>query len=658
MDVVQTLMAPAAGKEGTWPLYLETGRPPGSGTVPFNATAEERKQVAMTRLTDTSTHNAADAFTVNAAGGIEVTGNTYASFATYFNAFPAAYWQQWSAAKNVELSVQIEGECILRLFRSNAKGTSTELDSKRAKNETVTFNAGLNQFGDGGWLWFDAEGVGTDFTVAAGFWKVPEESRRVKGTTKVTVGITTFNLVDECVGQMQRFAQSPALLDRVAEIIVVDQGSKNLVDAEGFAEAEAALGGKFRVIKQENLGGSGGFSRGMYEMLKNPDSQYVLLLDDDAETRAECVLRALDFADHTIGPVIVGGHMLNINEPTILHTLGEKVNLNDFWWHSALGDSFLEVTQTSGIDLAVHTIRQTPMLNKRVDPDFNGWWMCLIPDEVVREIGLSLPFFIKWDDAEYGLRARQAGFPTVSMPGVAAWHVPWTEKDDGLDWQAYFHQRNRWVAALIHGHGPTGMTKASFVGDVNHLLNMQYSAARLRRAALEDVLAGPDHLFPSLNTRAVEARKYVGQMPDGKLYSNAAEIPRDHQGNQVRTYWQARPTGRRKIVSAAKGLLRQLKSVPEGQQDAPTTRIPNAQAKWWRLLFEDSALVGNAAGSGVWWYRRSPEATRGGILRSASLHRKLMSEWDELSGAYRERLAQETAPEAWEVAWGISPSTD
>lgn len=115
-----------------------------------------------------------------------------------------------------------------------------------------------------------AAGIGALFTGAQRL--VPAQCRHLDAPSHVTVGITTFNVVDECVAQMRRFAASPALMERVAEIVVVDQGSKNLVDAEGFAEAEAALGGKFRVIKQENLGGSGGFSRGMYEMLQNPNS--------------------------------------------------------------------------------------------------------------------------------------------------------------------------------------------------------------------------------------------------------------------------------------------------------------------------------------------------------------------------------------------------
>ena len=92
----------------------------------------------------------------------------------------------------------------------------------------------------------------------------------------------------------------------------------------------------------------------------------------------------------------------------------------------------------------------------RIDVDFNGWFMCLIPRQVLEEIGLSLPLFIKWDDSEFGLRAKEAGYPTVTFPGAAVWHIPWTDKNDALDWQAYFHHRNRFIAALLHSPYPQG----------------------------------------------------------------------------------------------------------------------------------------------------------------------------------------------------------
>jgi len=31
------------------------------------------------------------------------------------------------------------------------------------------------------------------------------------------------------------------------------------------------------------------------------------------------------------------------------------------------------------------------------------------------------------------MRAKAAGFPTVTFPGAAVWHVPWTDKNDAVD---------------------------------------------------------------------------------------------------------------------------------------------------------------------------------------------------------------------------------
>src|SRR5437773_1594425 len=141
-------------------------------------------------------------------------------------------------------------------------------------------------------------------------------------------------------------------------------------------------------------------------------------------------------------------------------------------------------------DFGRRNLRNTPWLHRRADADYNGWWLCLIPRQVIAELGLALPVFIKWDDAEYGVRARDHGIPTVSMPGVAAWQAPWADKNDALDWQAYYHLRNRIVTALLHspaGHGGA-LISESLQRQLQNLLSMQYSTVALRLLAIEDVL--------------------------------------------------------------------------------------------------------------------------------------------------------------------------
>ena len=54
---------------------------------------------------------------------------------------------------------------------------------------------------------------------------------------------------------------------------------------------------------------------------------------------------------------------------------------------------------------------RSKLLHRRIDVDYNGWWMCMIPRQVAEELGQPLPLFIKWDDADYGLRAGRARLP-------------------------------------------------------------------------------------------------------------------------------------------------------------------------------------------------------------------------------------------------------
>ena len=266
------------------------------------------------------------------------------------------------------------------------------------------------------------------------------------------------------------------MLEILDEVFVVDQGTRRSSTTERFAAAAAGLGDKLRVIEQGNLGGSGGFSRAMDEALAAGAATTCCSSTTTSCCEPEGILRAVTFADLRRTPTIVGGHMFSLYDRSVLHAFGETVaksgGSGDRRRHRRHGHDFAEPQPA----------RSTPWLHRRVDVDYNGWWMCLIPTEVIKEIGLSLPFFIKWDDAEYGLRAADAGYPTVTLPGVAVWHVPWTDKNDALDWQAYFHQRNRIIAALLHSPYERGgrMVRESFEPPVKHLL---VDAVLHRRAA-------------------------------------------------------------------------------------------------------------------------------------------------------------------------------
>jgi galactofuranosylgalactofuranosylrhamnosyl-N-acetylglucosaminyl-diphospho-decaprenol beta-1,5/1,6-galactofuranosyltransferase len=336
--------------------------------------------------------------------------------------------------------------------------------------------------------------------------------------------------------------------------------------------------------------------------------------------------------------------MLNLVAPSHLHSFGEVVRPFRFHWGAA--DNVWE-----GHDFGAAGLRATAWMHRRIDVDYNAWWMCLIPVDVLKEVGLSLPLFIKWDDAEFGLRAGKAGFPTVSLPGMAVWHMPWTEKDDTLDWQAYFHLRNKLVAALLHSPFPRGgkVVREALSHQAKHLIAMQYSAAHLRIQALEDVLSGPDHLHASLDTVLPAVRALRSGYADAQTTTEVSDFPVPRRKRPPRGDRSPQePRGLRAVATAAAaGVLRQLLPADEDTVGRPQAHVPAMDARWWRLSQLDSAVVSTADGTSVSWYRRDREHFAELSRRSVVLHRRLLAEWPTLSRQYRAAAEDLVAPATW-----------
>ena len=641
--VLQRFVLPADGDSDILPLYAE-GEVTSVTPVTKDVRDDETAQIGIAETTHQSPGQIVSRYSYR------IPAQSRSSFGTYFNAFPAAYWRRWTIVEQVTLRVSVSGSGSVIVYKSNARGASHRVDSARigAEPAELVFELPLNTFGDGGWYWFDVAADSEDAVVEAAQWEAQVPAETPQG--RATIGITTFNRPTDCATVLGQLGASDTLPEVLKEVVVADQGSKKVVDDSRFPAARESLGESLRIIDQPNLGGSGGFSRGMYEALEG-GADYVLLLDDDVRVEPEGIVRAVAFADLSRVPTIVGGHMFSMYERTMLHAYAEHVQPWRFWWESTKG------TRTDH-DLAAAPLRTTAWLHQRADADYNGWWMCLIPTSVIKRIGLSLPFFIKWDDSEYGLRARGAGVPTVSLPGAAVWHVPWTDKDDSLDWQAYFHERNRLVAALIHSqykHGGHVITE-SMQGQIKHLLSSQYSVVELRLRAIEDILTGPGHLQAGISTVVPRVRALRSDFDDALVEKDPDAFPVVRREKLPRRgeYLGYPKTIVGRIAMAAKGSVKQVLPVKAMSLEHPEARVPWSQARWWMLSQFDSAIVSNSDGSGASWYHRDPARFRELLARSIVLHRRLRREWDELQDEYQAHVGEVVSPEAWARTFGIA----
>jgi galactofuranosylgalactofuranosylrhamnosyl-N-acetylglucosaminyl-diphospho-decaprenol beta-1,5/1,6-galactofuranosyltransferase len=579
-----------------------------------------------------------------------ITEGRRVSFATYFNAFAASYWRRWTTVETVTLRIRVAGECTIIVYRSAAKGHSYPVDTIRVETdqpETIERTLPLAPFIDGGWYWFDIVAGRRDATLIEAEW-----AARVKGVGepgghdrpgRLSMGFTTINRPEFILDHLRTLGDAPQVLDLVDAVYVIDQGTDHAAEHPDFPDAAKGVGDKLQIIEQANLGGSGGFSRMMDETVRTGRSDYLLMYDDDIKIEPESILRAAAFADLTRRPMIVGGHMFSLFDRTVLHAYAEAIVPGTWWWDTAPNTKARH-------DFGRRNLRNTPWLHRRAESDYNGWWMCLIPAEIIREIGLALPVFIKWDDAEYAVRARAHGYPTVSMPGVATWHVTWQDKTDALDWQAYYHLRNRIITALLHSPHKRGgrLLAESAERQLQSLLSMQYSTNALRLLALQDVLSGPDHLHRDLATRLADLQEYRRRYHDAQGSPELESFPPPRRKAPDNLKAATTPTNKVNLMTkAARGTVRQLRAPRPGASQRPQMALPFQDAGWWVLAKLDSALVSAADGASAAWYRRDRKLFASLGRGNAFLHAKLWREWPRLAAEYRAALDGITSPDAW-----------
>lgn len=577
---------------------------------------------------------------------LEIGAESEVSFATYFNAFPASYWRRWSTLESVVLRVELTGAARIDVYRSKATGAritvgGTEITSPDAATPAAAeFEISLEPFEDGGWIWFDIT-TDTKTTLHAAAWYAPVPA---PGRADIAVGIPTFNRPADCVNALKALTSDPLVDQVIGAVIVADQGANKASAHPDFAAAAAPLGDRLSIHNQPNLGGSGGYSRVMYEALNHTDCEQILFMDDDIRIEPDSILRALALNRFAKAPTLIGGQMLNLQEPSHLHVMGEVVDRSNFMWtnapHTEYDHNFAKYPLNDDNE-------KSALLHRRIDVDYNGWWMCMIPRRVAEELGQPLPLFIKWDDADYGLRAGEHGYGTVTMPGTAIWHMAWSDKDDAIDWQAYFHLRNRLVVAALHWDGDVkGLVASHFKATVKHLLCLEYSTVAIQNKAMDDFLGGPEHIFSILESALPDVHALRKQYPDAVVLPGATSLPT--------------PSGRKKVhkppvslpaigFRLARGVAHQLGQADPAHHARPELNVATQDARWFLLCNVDGVTVTTADGRGV-VYRQRDRAKMFELLRE-SLRRqfKLYRRFNAMRRTYREALPVLTSKQKWET---------
>jgi galactofuranosylgalactofuranosylrhamnosyl-N-acetylglucosaminyl-diphospho-decaprenol beta-1,5/1,6-galactofuranosyltransferase len=564
--------------------------------------------------------------------GTRISGNTY------FGRFPASYWQRWTTVQEVMVEAVVSGDGLLSVGASDVEGDPRVVAAQQvvgAQQTAVSLPAKLDKFYDGGALWLDLETeAGQTLTVEQIRWTV-ESPEKIRPTA---VTICTMNRADDCLANLQALAGDLSSLDTLDAIYVADQGTDRVDSRAGFAQVAKDLGDKLHYIVQPNLGGAGGFTRGLYEVAGHTETEHanVLFMDDDVLLEPDLVIRMTAFSNRTANPVIVGGQMLNLLHPNQLHVGAEYANLNTLEPGKPVEHS-LSTADLLGVDQ--ETLKPNRQ-ERRLDAGYNGWWSCLIPYEIVKATGYPLPFFFQWDDAEYSYRARAHGFPTVTLPGAGVWHADFHWKDWD-EWHRYFNLRNSIITAALHSPFNLNLLARVLVAQlVRYLLGMQYGLSATVIKAVEDFLEGPEILRDGGVAAMKEIRRIRDAYPETKRHS-ATDVP-GIASNDIGIINSAPRPNRQRVV-----LIRRILDRILGKHRHSLGAIPFDEANWWHIALFETAVVTDASQEGVRVRKYDRERMFDLAKRGAKVINRLRKEGAAAQEQYKRAMPELTSRENW-----------
>ncbi|MFL5804306.1 MAG: glycosyltransferase family 2 protein [Roseiflexaceae bacterium] len=185
-----------------------------------------------------------------------------------------------------------------------------------------------------------------------------------------------------------------------AQVLVVDNGSQ-----DGSIERIAA---DFPAVAVLPLGTNQGFSRGVnrgIELALARGADYVLLLNNDSRPAADMLAQLVDFAETRPACGLVSPLIYQIDRPERFWVVGG-------WW------------KIYGIMHEGWDTLDSGQYNGPTRFDIVFGTALLIRRTVLERIGcFDERFFVYYEDVDFNLRARRAGFSAFVVPAARLWHA-------------------------------------------------------------------------------------------------------------------------------------------------------------------------------------------------------------------------------------------
>lgn len=453
---------------------------------------------------------------------LRLLGSSCVDFSTYFNSLSIMKWKEYSNAGSFYLHFKYRGAGFDFQERTvgNLDWSSRVVpDSNRSFSSSdvwASVDIEITEQAGGILHSFSIESAG-DLTLDDAYYYADVDPCCIH-PVELALAITTFKKEQYVLNNLNLIKEGilsgKEPISEHFHVHVVDNGRS--LDCNSGSD-------RISIHPNPNVGGSGGFARGMIEALEqNPKATHVLLMDDDVEVLPESFIRTfnlLSLLKEKYVNAFLSGAMMSLEEPNL-----RTEDLGFFTAKGTFSPLKPEGYMTSLHDVVETEIYKAPTgLYEDTVQQYAGWWYCVIPTATIEREGLPLPLFVRSDDAEYALRCKPR---FMSMNGICVWHNSFKFKYSAAV-ERYQVSRNTLISQATTGVAPL----ADFLYEIRReveldLKKFDYDDALLAVKGLEDFLRGPEWIsHPVAEARFMAANREREQLiPIEQLIPQALEL--------------------------------------------------------------------------------------------------------------------------------------
>lgn len=305
-------------------------------------------------------------------------------------------------------------------------------------------------------------------------------------SAKIGIVICNFNKQNDVLICIQSVLESK-FTDY--HIYVVDNASSDdsvlLINEKYKDEHKLTL-----IVNSENLGGSGGFNTGLRAALKN-NHEYLMCVDNDAMLDENCIGELCSFLDNHEDVGIAAAKIYHTGQENYVQQYGSFIDFKNY----SVDSTYLNHLEDGSMPDVVYSdaVPACALMIKRI---------------VVEQIGLMPEEnFLYWDDTEWCVRCKEAGYKVASVGAAAACHAMGAKKEDVNTFPTYYAWRN-WIKFFLNHIKPEQLPDMAetFLGsifEINYigLYRNEKNKSKTVMAALDDALhnvmgkAGNERIF-------------------------------------------------------------------------------------------------------------------------------------------------------------------